>query len=113
LCETWLGSCGLKLKATDVWGFEFRNKFGNTFTSSGSQEGLYSMELWTASTLLGLSQRTETELRSGFQSQSQSQCQSYFTTCSLQPISSAWPQSPWDSRPAFLFNCILAFIVLM
>jgi hypothetical protein len=38
------------------------------------------------------------------QSQSRSRIQSYFTTCSLPPISSSWRQAPWDPRPDFFFN---------
>jgi hypothetical protein len=30
----------------------------------------------------------------------------------LPPISSSWRQAPWDSRPAFFFNWIIAFLVL-
>jgi hypothetical protein len=36
-------------------------------------------------------------------SQSQSQCQSYFTTGGLSPITSSWRQAPWDSGPVILF----------
>jgi hypothetical protein len=42
-----------------------------------------------------------------------SQCQNYFTTGGLPPISSAWRQAPWDSWPEFFFNWTLAVIVLM
>jgi hypothetical protein len=33
----------------------------------------------------------------------QSQCQSYFTTGGLPPVSSSWRQAPWDPRPVIFF----------
>jgi hypothetical protein len=55
-----------------------------------------------------------TSLNPTCQSQSQSQNQSYFMTGDLPPISSAWCQAPWDSRPSIsYFNWTLAVIVPM
>jgi hypothetical protein len=38
-----------------------------------------------------------------------SQSQSHFTTGGLPPISSSWPQAPWDSRRAFFFQLNTCF----
>jgi hypothetical protein len=44
---------------------------------------------------------------------SSSQCQSYFMTGDLPPISSSWWQAPWDPRSVFFSKLTLAVIVLM